>query len=266
MIYLLYLGVVIFLGWFLYREWQYAMIFHPKYYRDATSYDKRYRFLYVTALDGCKLEGCVYEPQEYESTLLYFGGRGQDSVGLLPKLAQCYKNVRLVTFNYRGYGKSEGRPSESFLMQDAELIYEKVVRNFGNVALLGFSLGSSVAACIAQKKKADKLFLIAPFASLESLTKDRFGLSLPWLRYDFPTCRCLEENSMSSICICVSLDDEIIPKKHLQRIRTCKSELACWKEVEGVSHAELLCDERVTSTLLSFLHSSSVSSPSQNSS
>ncbi len=264
MLYLLYMGVLLAVVFFLYREWQYAMVFHPKYYREPQRYDEKYRFLYITTQDGCKLEGCVYEPKEYSSTLLYFGGRGQDSVGVLPKLSECYKNVRLVTFNYRGYGKSEGRANEAVLMQDGELIYEKVVRNFGETAVMGFSLGSSVAACVASKKKPKQLFLIAPFASLKSLTKDRYGFGFPWLRFHFPTCSCLAENKESSVCIFVSLDDEIIPKKHLQRVRTCKSDLACWHELQGRSHAELLCDAEVVRTILSYI--SSVSRPSQNSS
>ena len=246
MIYALYLLVIGVLGLFLYFRWQYATLFHPKLYREDT-FDERFRFLSVTSEDGLKLEGCIFEPKSYKSTLLYFGGRGQDSVGLLPKLSRCYPDFRIVTFNYRGYGKSEGKPDERHILKDALLVYEKVKKNFGEVEPVGYSLGCAVASYVAANTDLQKLFLIAPFASLKSLVQDVHGFTLPLLRYSFETCIYLTQTA-AKVHIFVSRDDNIVPIKNVRRLLKCvKPEL--FLELDGLNHVEILCNEKVIDAL-----------------
>lgn len=259
MIYILYLSVTAALLVFLYFRWQYSTLFHPKIYREDT-FDERFRFLSITAEDGVKLEGCIFEPETYKNTLLYFGGRGQDSVGLMPKLAECYPDLRIVTFNYRGYGKSGGVPDEKSILQDALLVHQKVTNNFGAVDIFGFSLGCAVASYVASKRDPKRLFLVAPFASLKSLVEDVYGFALPLLRYRFDTCSHLQETACE-VYIFISRDDNLVPYKNSRRLYGCgSSEIV---ELEGLSHVELLCDERVLSSVEDH---SSMSTPSQNSS
>ena len=262
MIYLLYFFITAVIVSFLYFRWQYSALFHPKLYREEP-FDERFRFLSVTSEDGVKLEGCVYEPQNFQATLLYFGGRGQDSVGLLPKLSKCHPSFRIVTFNYRGYGKSEGVVNEKNMMQDALLVYEKVEKNFGEVDLFGFSLGCSVASFVAANKNPKRLFLAAPFASLKSLVQDIYGFTLPLLRYSFDTCAHLKQ-VQSEVYIFISRDDNVVPYKNSQRLYACLGGSSDILEVEGLMHTEVLCDERVSSYIQA--HTSSISTPSQNSS
>ena len=261
MIYLLYLLIVTVLLFFLYYRWQYATLFHPKLYREVP-FDERFRFLSVTTEDGVKLEGCVYEPVKYKETLLYFGGRGQDSVGLLPKLSECYSDFRIITFNYRGYGKSEGTANEQNMMQDALAVYEKVVKNFGEVTVMGYSLGCSVASLVVAKKSAKKLFLIAPFSSLRSLVKDIYGFALPMLRFRFDTCANLQKIE-NDVYIFVSKNDNVVPYKNSKRLYECIGDTSNIVELEGLTHVEVLCDERVVDFITAH---SSISTPSQNSS
>jgi len=222
------------------------MLFHPRLYREDP-FDEQFRFLSITTEDGVKLEGCVYEPKEYQATLLYFGGRGQDSVGLLPRLSKCYEDHRIITFNYRGYGKSEGKPDESSIKKDALLIYDKVVKNFGEVGVVGYSFGCAVASFVASKNRPKKLFLIAPFASLKSLTKDIYGFTFPLLRYHFDTCAYLSKVT-SKIYIFSSKDDNVVPIKNVKRLHDCAS-FTIFMELEDLTHVEILCDKKVIDTI-----------------
>jgi len=257
-IYLLYLFLTAVLLFFLYFRWQYATLFHPRIYRQE-AFDERFRFLSVTTEDGVKLEGCIFEPESYRTTILYFGGRGQDSVGLLPKLSQCYGDFRIVTFNYRGYGKSEGTPDETHLLHDALLIYEKVQKNFGEADIVGYSLGCSIASYVASEKSVKKLFLIAPFASLETLVKDVYGFALPFLRYCFDTCAYLKK-AKCEVHIFLSRDDTVVPYENSKKLHACAHTIV---ELDELSHVEMLCDERVVEYIVNH---SSISIPSQNSS
>lgn len=250
MIYLLYTVFTVVLVLFVYRRWQYNTVFHPKLYREAP-FDERFRFLFVTAHDGVKLEGCVYEAAQSRGVVLYFGGRGQDSVGLLPKLAQCFENLTIVTFNYRGYGKSEGKPSEKAILEDSALVYEKVVKNFGPTQIIGYSLGCSVASYVAMRHSPQKLFLIAPFSSMKTLVKDSYGFVFPLIRYRFDTCSYLAKTA-SKIYIFVSRDDNIVPIKNAKRLQEC-ADLEDFIEFEGLNHVEILCDERVVSGIETYL-------------
>ncbi len=259
MIYVLYLLVSAVVVLFVYFRWQHNALFHPKLYREDP-FDERFRFLTITLDEGIVLEGCVYEPTRYKETLLYFGGRGQDSVGLLPKLSTCYGDFRIVTFNYRGYGKSGGVPDEKSIFQDALLVYDRVVKNFGALELLGFSLGCSVASYVASKRDPKRLFLIAPFASMKSLVKDVHGFGLPLLRYRFDTCAYLEKVECD-VYIFISRDDNVVPYKNSKRFYACA--LVDIMELEGLTHVELLCDDRVIGSIAAY---SSTSTPSQNSS
>ncbi len=51
--------------------------------------------------------------------LIYFGGNAEDVSANLPALASALPGYSLYLVNYRGYGGSTGRPSESALVADA---------------------------------------------------------------------------------------------------------------------------------------------------
>ena len=96
--------------------------------------------------------------------------------------------VNVLIFDYRGYGKSEGSPTEDGLFADGEaaldyLLSEKEVIT-ENLILYGYSLGNA-ASIYLTSRKINPLCLIAesPFASSTSLVQSGTGLDLPhrWL-------------------------------------------------------------------------------------
>ncbi len=267
MIYLLYVALTLALLYFVYMQWQYMSIFHPKLYRDMTLYDDSYTFLTTVTQDGTTLEGCRFEPQTPpHDTLLYFGGRGQDSVGLLPKLAELYPQCRIVTFNYRGYGKSGGRPSERAIFEDSLHVMRLVQKHYSTPHIMGYSLGSSVAAYVASKIPPRRFYLIGAFCSIASLTRQRFGRSLPFLRYSFDTCEYLK-NVPGGVCLFASKDDNVVAfASVLELVEHAKKKVECFEVYEGLNHVELLWDARVHERIRSLCYSSSSSTPSQNSS
>ena len=91
---------------FVFYQMQYFMFFTPTYYR-STELDDRFEMLSVTVDDGVELEGVVHTPKEFSSTLLFFAGRSYDAVGVIEKISLAYPDIRIITFNYRSYGRSE---------------------------------------------------------------------------------------------------------------------------------------------------------------
>ena len=96
---------------------QSRIFFTPKYYRDEERFEEIQEFLTPLSLpveDTVLLEGILYEPKSSsDKIILYFGGVQQDSVAIVEKFVSHYPQISFISYNYRAYGKSEGKPSQS---------------------------------------------------------------------------------------------------------------------------------------------------------
>ena len=94
-------------------------------------------------------------------------------------------------FDYRGYGKSGGEiSSQEQLYADADAMMQAVLREYdaGEIAAVGYSVGSGLAARAAQKYGAKRLVLIAPYFSLEELAREKMPFVPKFLiKYKIPT-------------------------------------------------------------------------------
>ncbi|QOP45566.1 alpha/beta hydrolase [Sulfurimonas paralvinellae] len=244
MIYIAFMIFTLLVLIFVFYQWQYFMIFSPLYYREEPLCEFCTPLSIVTD-DGIELEGVIYEPTEYKNRLLVFVGRSHDAVALINRFAKLYPNTQIITFNYRSYGKSDGVASEKNFLSDGVKIAELVQKNYGDFYLLGFSIGSSVAAYVATKVKVKGLFLIGAFDSIASLTKSKFGINLkPVLRYCFNTKKFIQQVDVPTYLF-VSRDDEIIYIENARALKKAVLNLAYYVEFDNLHHKELLWDERV---------------------
>ena len=250
MIYIAFLLFTFFILLIAFYQWQYFMIFRPTYIKERRLC-QNFSLLSVITDDGVELEGAVYEPNNPTSTLLLFVGRSHDGVALLNRLSQVYAKSRVITWNYRGYGKSGGVANEKNILQDGLKIAELVQKNYGDFYLLGFSLGSSVAAYVAKNQRVSALFLIGAFDSIEKLLRHKYtkiSYLEKLLHYKFETIKYIE-NVESDTYLFVSCDDEIIPLQNARNLKKHIKNLVHYAEIDGVSHAELLWDPRVTNKI-----------------
>lgn len=226
----------------LYFQWP-KLVFAPVYYdkRDAFhSHPERFKPLQKIRDENVLLEGIVYLPQNPECTVLYFGGKEQDSVALVGKLSERFARWRIVAFNYRGYGKSGGKPSESVLLEDAVALTNYVKERYGDVVLMGYSLGSSVAAFAASRTTVRHLVLVAPFYDIHSLAKAKFPLLPKWLlRCRFETARYLG-GVTAPVSIFASLDDTLVPINQSRALKAKVKHLSLYKEYSGYHHGDIL--------------------------
>jgi pimeloyl-ACP methyl ester carboxylesterase len=82
--------------------------------------------------------------------------------------------------NYRGYGLSQGRPSERALLEDARLVYDWAAARADvdatHIVVLGRSLGSYVAVSLAAQRPVRGAILATPFDSLAAIGAKRYPL------------------------------------------------------------------------------------------
>jgi alpha/beta superfamily hydrolase len=248
MIYIAFLIFTLLILIFAFYEWQFFMLFRPRLYRKEPLCPLC-SLVSAKMKDGTVLEGALYEPQNPQTTLLVFVGRSHDAVGLINRLAACYSHVRVVTFNYRGYGKSQGRADEKKLLEDSLEIARLVTKNYGEFYVLGFSIGSSIAAYVASKQETKALFLLGAFDSIHNLAQQRYRFLPSWLiRYKFDTCQYAQQVQAPTYLF-VSLADEVVNIGSARKLKECIKNLLFYKEYKELLHKELLFDNRVVETV-----------------
>lgn len=151
--------------------WQRALIYYPQPARQA-----------VPALmlpnEAGQLQVSVRERERAGApALIYFGGNAEDVSGTYRQLARLFPEHALYLMHYRGYGHSDGEPTEAALHADARRLYEHVASRHARVLVVGRSLGSGVAVRLASEVAVDRLVLVTPYDSLVAVAGDEF----PWL-------------------------------------------------------------------------------------
>ncbi len=122
----------------------------------------------LKAPDGTALRGWFFNRGADTPLVVFYGGNAMN-VGAFTDIAKADTTRSYLLMNYRGYGNSDGEPSESALVQDACHCLKSARKKLGtpaSVTLVGFSLGSGVATQVAAAEKPDALILICPFDSI----------------------------------------------------------------------------------------------------
>jgi len=116
-------------------------------------------------------------PGPRELALVWFhGNRGNISQRLdTVRLLHDHLGLSILLFDYRGYGRSEGRPSEQGLYRDGEAAVQWVRQHprLGNqpIVFFGRSLGSAVAVEMATRSQPSGVVLEAAFPSIQEVAK-----------------------------------------------------------------------------------------------
>ncbi len=121
--------------------------------------------------DGQLLNGWFIPAKDAKVTILYCHGNAGNICDRLHKV-EFFHNMgaNFFLYDYRGYGKSTGKPSEKGLYKDARAAYDYLVsRNDvdkNKIVVYGKSLGGPVAADLCLNRKASALILEGSFASV----------------------------------------------------------------------------------------------------
>jgi uncharacterized protein len=113
--------------------------------------------------------------QQQSPLLIYFGGNAEEVSKRIRDVEQVTGWSWLVV-NYRGYGLSEGSPTETHLFNDALLVYDTFAQRADidsqNIVAFGRSLGTGVAVHLASKRPVKAVILVSPYPSIRSVAQD----------------------------------------------------------------------------------------------
>lgn len=130
----------------------------------------------LTTSDNVTLHAWWIPAPAAEFTFLMFHGNAAN----LPNRADIYRffhalPANILAVDYRGYGRSEGSPTEAGVYLDARAAYDHLTRQRNipaqRIIAFGASLGSAVAADLAAERPVAALIMEAPFPSAPAVAR-----------------------------------------------------------------------------------------------
>ena len=189
--------------------------------------------------DGVKLSAWFVPAEDQKGVLLFcHGNAGNISHRLLS--VQLFHGLALgvLIFDYRGYGNSEGSPSEAGTYRDAEAAWDYLVktRNVSpeRIIIFGRSLGGAVAAHLAKANKPRALILESTFTSAGDLGAHHFPYFPVRLliRFRYSALEYVRQVSCP-ILVIHSRGDDIVPFRLGQRVYDAAGEPKTFLEIRG---------------------------------
>lgn len=245
---LVYLGVVA-VFWLLER----SLVFHPS--SPAESWEKpqddRTRDVTFAAADGPMIHGWWLPPESPAAGAVLVahgnGGNLSHRGGLAAELRRSL-GAGVLLFDYPGYGKSEGQPTEAGCYSSAEAAFRwltdgaKIPAN--RVVFFGESLGGGPAVELATRHDHRALVLLYTFTSLPAAAHFHY----PWL----PTRTMMRTrfDNLSKIARCHrpvfiahGTADEVVPFSHGEALYAAANEPKQFLPMQGFAHGIPAGDE-----------------------
>ncbi|MDH4099281.1 MAG: alpha/beta hydrolase [Nitrospirota bacterium] len=193
----------------------------------------------IATEDGVELDGWFVPANKPRGVLLFFHGNAGNISHRLDSLRIFNKlDLSVLIFDYRGYGRSGGSPSEEGTYKDAEAAWRYLAEQrhipAEKMVYFGRSLGSSIAAWLAVRHPPRALIVESGFTSVPDLAAELY----PFLpvrslsRFDYPTAEYLR-NVECPVMVVHSSDDEIIPFDHGRRLHDAARRPKQFLEIKG---------------------------------
>src|SRR4051794_16762155 len=221
-------------------------VYYPMRYPDG-DWDGQHRAgaqdVWLSSKDGVKLNAWWFQqPVSGYATLFLHGNAGNVTHRIDHAEAAKQAGSAILVLDYRGYGRSEGRPSENGLYHDADAAYEELIRRGyppHRIILHGESLGTAVATELASRRKCAALILESPLASLSRMATHVIPVFGPMLAHGFNTERRISDVRVPLLIIHGDADD-IVPFSQGQAVYQRANQPKTFWQVSGARHNDLL--------------------------
>ena len=194
---------------------------------------------------GGVINGLKFSAAEPKGAILFFHGNFGDVSGWGAYGADfAALGYDFYIFDYPGYGKSDGKISSQqqlFASADAMSRYVLAQHLSKKLAMIGYSIGSGIAAQQAAKWDAARLILLAPYFSFERLAHEKIPFVPKFLiRYKIPTAEFLQAARGTQITLIHGAADELIPVHHCRDLAGSLKAGDLFYEIPDAPHNGLL--------------------------
>lgn len=229
-----------------------------QHYAHPGTYGLAYEDVWLTAGDGGRAHGWFIPGAGPRVAVVFHGNGGNISNRLEKARALRAMGFSVLLFDYRGYGKSPGRPSERGLYADGEAAALEAARraggDWGKVAYYGESLGCAVALETALRRPPGALVLDSPFTSTVAMGR----IVLPFLPVEHMVRQRYDNLAKvgrlkAPLLVLHSPDDEVIPSAMGQLLWAAAPEPKRFVETRGDHNGGFLESPNWAPELASFL-------------
>jgi len=196
-----------------------------------------YQDVFFKTTDNIKINGWFVPCEDAQYTILFCHGNAGNISHRIEKL-KFFNDLgcSVLIIDYRGYGKSQGAPSEAGFYKDAEAAYGYLLsRDIPADRIIGYgeSIGGAVIVDLVSKGKMRALILDSTLSSV----KDMIRCSYPFVPYWIFSSRFDSESKIRSVkipkLIIHSINDEIVPFQLGKRLYEASPEPKEFLQVYG---------------------------------
>jgi pimeloyl-ACP methyl ester carboxylesterase len=250
--------------WLMLRWFEHSQVYHPTRTLEASpaALGRAFEEAHFRAADGVPLHGWFF-PAETSSArgrfafLICHGNGGNISHRLELCAALLGTGANVLVFDYRGYGRSGGRPSEEGTYRDAQAAHGWLrARGFEAAHILpyGESLGGAVAAELALRERVGGLVIQSAFTSIADIGAELF----PWLPVRWiQTIRYDTREKLGRVTVPVlvlhSREDDLVGFHHGERNFAAVRGPKLFRELRGGHNAPVWEQPAFTAALEEFL-------------
>lgn len=222
-----------------------------KYY-----FDQDFEELSIKTADDKLLNALLFEADSTKGLIFYLHGNAGslDSWGSVAKL-YTDMNYDVFILDYRGFGKSEGTINgEKQLYEDNQIAYNKMKEIYKeeDIIVLGYSIGTGLAAKLASENSPKLLILQAPFYSFKEMMSNQFYFPTFILRYRFHTNEFLKQ-CKCPVVIFHGDEDEVVNYKWSLKLKEEFKEKIQLITLHGESHNGITDNEEYKKELQKIL-------------
>lgn len=220
---------------------QEKMIFFPgkRVVETPATIGLQYEDVYLFTEDGIRIHGWYVPYADAQATVLFFHGNAGNISHRLDSMSIFHElGLSVFIIDYRGYGRSAGRPSEHGTYQDALAAWEYLVDEHrlrpDEIIVFGRSLGGGVAAQLAAKVTPAAVMLESTFTSIKELGKHYYPyLPVSWIaRVRYPVVEHISSFNCPVLVI-HSEQDDVVPFRYGQRLFATAREPKMFLPISG---------------------------------
>jgi uncharacterized protein len=199
--------------------------------------------VWLTARDGVRLHAWWIATPGAPLATLYLHGNGGNIThreAIAPVIREA--GASLLLLDYRGYGRSEGRPTEKGLYADADAAYDHLLaRGYQpkRIVIHGESLGTAVAVDLASRKPCAGLVLASPFTSAQAVAHRVLPMLGPILVWSYNSRRKIAR-VQAPILVLHGDRDEVIDFAFGRELYEAAPDPKFFWRVEGAAHNDIL--------------------------
>jgi len=218
----------------------------PEGFPSPRTYQGEVEDLWLLTADGVRINAFYHSNPASKQVLLWFHGNAENIGYGLEHLRSLAKiGVNILAVDYRGYGRSEGKPDEAGVYLDADAAYDYLIqqRHFRaqDIFIYGHSLGGAVAINLASRRPCGGLIVQSSFTTARAMARRVFAI--PLIEYvvksRFDSLHKIRDVH-APILIVHGTRDEVVPIEMGQQLFQAAPEPKRFYPIERATHNNLM--------------------------